>query len=59
MANMQNPDNVGLLVDEANSPVSHPQPELAPLAGQHLYIAKPGLGKPFNGLLHLATIMVR
>ena len=34
-------------------------PELAPLACQHLYIAGAGLGKPFDGILHLVPITVR
>src|SRR5450759_3301933 len=58
VANVQNPDDVRLLINETNSPVSHAQPELAPLACQHLYVARAALDKPFDGLLHLVPITV-
>jgi hypothetical protein len=58
VANVQNPDDVRLLIDETNSPISHAQPELAPLARQHLYVARAGLGKPFDGLLYLVPVAV-
>src|ERR1017187_2437312 len=58
VANVQNPDDVRLLIDETNAPVSHAQPQLAPLACQHLYVARARLGKPFDGLLHLVPVAV-
>src|ERR1035438_7853214 len=58
VANVQNPNDVRLLIHETNSPVSDAQPELAPLACQHLYVASAGLGKPFDGLLHLVPAAV-
>jgi hypothetical protein len=58
VANVQNPDDVRLLIDETNSPVSHAQPQLAPLTCQHLYVARAGLGKPVDGPLHLVPVAV-
>src|ERR1035437_2251497 len=58
VANVQNADGVRLLIDETNSPVSHAQTELAPLACQHLCVARAGFGKPFDGLLHLVPVAV-
>src|ERR1035438_6220014 len=45
-------------VHETNSPVSHAQPQLSPLACQHLYVARTGLGKPFDGLFHPVPVAV-
>ena len=56
--NMQNPDDVRLFIHETNSPVSHTQPQLPPLACQHLYVARAGLGKPFDGLFHPVPVAV-
>jgi len=51
-------NGVRLFIDEANSPVSRAQPKLARLAFQHLYVAKAGAGKPFNGFFHLVPVAV-
>ena len=53
VSNVQNPDDVRLLIDEPNSPVTHAQPELTPFTSEHLHVTMPGLGEPFDGILNL------